>query len=128
MDLINKRKNYARIDRNTRREEIFALLDEVNSDQEDDIDNLMNDSETEFTVDGNLDNEIDSDDEPLSVLIPEANIHVVKISTAETNMEESNVVCEKESKQKSKRKDKEKATKKKSVEFNGKKDLRLNQS
>ena len=123
MDLINKRKNYARIDRNTRNEEIFALLNEVNSDQEDDIDNLMNDSETEFTVDEKLDNEIDSDDEPLSVLMPEANIHVVKISTAEANMEESNVVCEKESKEKSKRKGKEKGTKKKSVEFNWKKGL-----
>ena len=98
MDLINKRKNYARIDRNT------------SSDQEDDIDNLTSDSETEFTVDENLDNEIDPDDEPLSVLMPEANIHVVKISTAEANMEESNVVCEKESKQKSKRKGKEKGT------------------
>ena len=123
MDLNNKRKKYVRIDRNTRSEEIFALLDEVNSDQEDDIDNLMNDSETEFTVDEKLDNEIDSDDEPLSVLMPEANIHVVKISTAEANMEESNVVCEKESKEKSKRKDKEKGTKKKSVEFNWKKGL-----
>ena len=123
MDLNNKRKKYARIDRNTRSEEIFAVLDEINSDQEEDIDNLMNDSETEFTVDENLDNEIDSDDEPLSVLIPEANIHVVKISTAEENMEESNVVCKKESKQKSKRKGKEKATKKKSVDFNWKKGL-----
>ena len=118
MDLNNKRKKYVRIDRNTRSEEIFALLDEVNSDQEEDIDNLMNDSDTEFIVDENLDNDIDSDDEPLSVLIPEANIHVVKSSTAETNMEESNVVCEKESKQKSKRKGKEKATKRKSVDFN----------
>ena len=36
-------------------------------------------------------------------------------------MEESNVACEKESKQKSKRKGKEKATKKKSVDFNWKK-------
>ena len=123
MDLNNKRKKYARIDRNTRSEKIFALLDEVNSDQEDDIDNLMSDSETEFTVDENLDNEIDPDDEPLSVLMPEANIHVVKISTAEANMEESNVVCEKESKQKSKRKGKEKGTKKKSVDFNWKKGL-----
>ena len=118
MNLNNKRKKYARIDRNTRSEEIFALLDEVNSDQEEDIENLMNDSDTEFIVDENLDNDIDSDDEPLSVLIPEANIHVVKSSTAETNMEESNVVCEKESKQKSKRKGKEKATKRKSVDFN----------
>ena len=123
MNLNNKRKKYARIDRNTRSEEIFALLDEVNSDQEEDIENLMNDSDTEFIVDENLDNDIDSDDEPLSVLIPEANIHVVKISTAEANMEESNVVCEKESKEKSKRKDKEKGTKKKSVEFNWKKGL-----
>ena len=121
MDLNNKRKKCVRIDRNTRSEENFALLDEVNSDQEKDTENLMNDSDTEFIVDENLDNDIDSDDEPLSVLIPEANIHVVKSSTAEANMEESNVVCEKESKQKSKRKGKEKATKKKSVDFNWKK-------
>ena len=72
MNLNNKRKKYARIDRNTRSEEIFALLDEVNSDQEEDIDNLMNNSDTEFIVDENLDNDIDSDDEPLSVLIREA--------------------------------------------------------
>ena len=72
MNLNNKRKKYARIDRNTRSEEIFALLDEVNSDQEEDIENLMNDSDTEFIVDENLDNDIDSDDEPLSVLIREA--------------------------------------------------------
>ena len=83
----------------------------------------MNDSDTEFIVDENLDNDIDSDDEPLSVLIPEANIHVVKRSTAEANMEECNVVCEKESNQKSKRKGKEKGTKKRSVYFNWKKGL-----
>ena len=69
MDLNDKRKKYVRINRNTRREEIFALLDEVNSDHEEDIENLMNDSDTEFIVDKNLDNDIDSDDEPLSVLI-----------------------------------------------------------
>ena len=72
MDLNNKRKKYVRINRNTRSEEIFALLDEVNSDQEEDIEILMNDSVTEFIVDENLDNDIDSDDEPLSVLIREA--------------------------------------------------------
>ena len=79
MDLNNKRKKYVRIDRSTRSEEIFAQLDEVNSDQEEDIDNLMNDSDTEFIVYENLDNDIDSDDKPLSVLIPEANIHVVQV-------------------------------------------------
>ena len=35
-------------------------------------------------------------------------------------MEKSNVVCEKESKQKDKKKDKEKVTNKKSVDFNWK--------
>ena len=129
MDLNNKKKKCVRIDRNTRSEENFALLDEVNSDQEKDTENLMNDSDTEFIVDENLDNDIDFDDEPLSVLIPEANIHVVKSSTAEANMEESNVVCERESKQKSKRKGKEKVIKKKSIDFNWKKrpDLKLKQ-
>ena len=63
MDLNNTRTKYVRIDRNTRSEEIFALLNEVNSDQEEDIENLMNDSYTEFFVDENLDNDIDSDDD-----------------------------------------------------------------
>ena len=50
MDLNNKRKKYVGIDRNTRSEEILGLLDEVNSAQEEDIENLMNDSDTEFIV------------------------------------------------------------------------------
>ena len=50
MDLNNKRKKYVGIDRNTRSEEIFGLLDEVNSAQEEVIENLMNDSDTEFIV------------------------------------------------------------------------------
>ena len=120
MDLSNNRKKYVRTDRNTRREDIFAILDEVNSDQEENIENVMHDSDTDFIVDENVDNDIDSDDESLSVLIPEVNILVAKSSTAEANMEESNVVCEKESKQKSRRKGKEKATKKKSADFNWK--------
>ena len=122
MDLNDKRKKYVRTDRNTRSGETFALLDEVYSDQEEGIDNLMNDSDTEFIVDENFDNDVDSDDEPLTALIPEANIHVVKgsscsKSSAEANMEKSNVECQKESKQKSKRKGEEKATKKKSVDL-----------
>ena len=100
MDSNNKRKKYVRIDRNTKSEDIFALLDKVNSDQEEDIENLINDSDTEFIIDENLDNDIDSADKPLGVLIPEANIHIVKSYTAEAKMEESNVVCEKESKEK----------------------------
>ena len=39
MDMNNKRKKYVKIDRETGSDEIFALLDEVNSDVEDDSDN-----------------------------------------------------------------------------------------
>ena len=46
MDLNNKRK---KIDGETRSDKILALLDEVNSDLEDDIDNLMN-SDTKFVL------------------------------------------------------------------------------
>ena len=42
---------------------IFALLDEVNSDLEDDTDNLMKDSDTKFVLEESLENELDSDDE-----------------------------------------------------------------
>ena len=40
MDLNKRRKKYVKIYRETRSDEIFGLLDEVNSDLEDDIDNL----------------------------------------------------------------------------------------
>ena len=47
MDLNNKRKNYVKTDRETESSEMFASLDEVNNDLEDDMENLMNDSDTE---------------------------------------------------------------------------------
>ena len=73
MDLKNKRKNCVKLDRKTGSDEIFVLLDEVNSDLEEDIGKLMNDSETEFVFEESLKNESDSDDEPLNLLVPEAN-------------------------------------------------------
>ena len=73
MDLKNKRKNCVKLDRKTGSDEIFVLLDEVNSDLEEDINKLMNDSETEFVLEESLKNESDSDDEPLNLLVPEAN-------------------------------------------------------
>ena len=78
MDLNNKRKERVKIDRETGSNEIFAWLDEVNSDLEDDIDNLMNDSDTEFVSEESLENELDSDDKPLNLLVSEANYHVVE--------------------------------------------------
>ena len=73
MDLKNKRKKCIKLDRKTGSDEIFVLLDEVNSDLEEDIGKLMNNSETEFVFEESLKNESDSDDEPLNLLVPEAN-------------------------------------------------------
>ena len=41
-------------------------MDQVNSDLEDDTDNLMDNSDTKFTLEEILENEVDSDDEPLN--------------------------------------------------------------
>ena len=46
----NKRKKYNKIDSKTGSVETFVLLDEINSDLEDYIDNLMNDSNTDFVL------------------------------------------------------------------------------
>ena len=73
MNLNNKRKNYVKIDRETGSYEIIALLDEVRSDPENDIDNLMNDSDTEFVLKESLENELNSDDDSLNLLVLEAN-------------------------------------------------------
>ena len=67
-----------KIDRETGIDEVFAFLDEVNSDLEDDIDNLMIDWDTEFVLEESLENELDSDDKPLNLLVPEANYNVVE--------------------------------------------------
>ena len=58
-------------DRETGGNEIFALLDQVNSGVENDIDNLMNDSDTEFVLEKILENELNSEYEPL--YLPECN-------------------------------------------------------
>ena len=72
MDL-NKGIKYVEIDRETVSNEIFALLDVVDSGLEGDLDNLMYDSDTEFVLEESLENELDSDDEPLNLLVAETN-------------------------------------------------------
>ena len=54
MDLRNKRKHYVKIDTVTTSEHVLALLDIVESDEEDKIDNLMNDSDAEFITEGEI--------------------------------------------------------------------------
>ena len=77
MDLSEKRKKDIKIDREIESDAIFALLDEANTDLEDDIDNLMTDWDTEFVLEEGLENELNSDDEPSNLLAPGANYHVV---------------------------------------------------
>ena len=102
MNLNNMRKKIknVKIDRETGSDKFFALLDELNTDLEDYIYSLMDDSRTEFVLEESLENDLDSDDEPLNLLLPEANYHVL-----------SNV------KWKSKGKSKEKEIKSAEIEF-----------
>ena len=44
--VTNARKRYSDIDKNARSEQIYSLLDDIESAGEDDIDNLMNGSDT----------------------------------------------------------------------------------
>ena len=53
-------------------------MGEVNSVLEDDIDNVMNDSGTQFMLEESLENELDSDYEPLNLLVPELSIMLLK--------------------------------------------------
>ena len=71
----NGRKRYCHIDENASSEQIYALLDDVESAGKDDIDNLMNDSDTEFIADEEITQAASTQD--TSLTIPEANLHVV---------------------------------------------------
>ena len=70
---LNMGIKYVEIDRETVSNEIFALFDVVDSGLEGDLDNLMYDSDTEFVLEESLENELDSDDELLNLLVAEAN-------------------------------------------------------
>ena len=79
MNLNNMRKKIknVKIDRETGSDKFFALLDELNTDLKDYIYSLMDDSRTEFVLEESLENDLDSDDEPLNLLLSEANYHVL---------------------------------------------------
>ena len=108
MDLNNKRKKYVKMDRETRSDKIFTLLNEVNSDLEHNIDNLMNNLDTEFVLEESLENDLDSVDDILNLLVPEANYRVVENPSIEKTLNEGSSKAEKEGKGKEKGKLKEK--------------------
>ena len=101
MNLNNKRKMYVQIDRETGNDEMFALLDEVNSDLGDDTENLMNDQNTKFVLEKSFEKELDFDDERSN--LPEVNYHITENPIIEKILEEGSRNKEK-SKKKRKRK------------------------
>ena len=50
MDLKNKKKHHVKIVRTTERDKIYALLDQVEIDEENDLENLLNNSDNEFVL------------------------------------------------------------------------------
>ena len=69
-------KKYFNIDENISSEQIYALLDNIDNDNEEEIDNLINDSDSEFIADEEILPANNTLDTLLTTL--EANIHVVK--------------------------------------------------
>ena len=71
----NSRKRYFHIDKSARSEQIYALLDDVEIADQDDIDNLMNDSDNEFIAEEEITQAGSTQDTSLTT--PEANLQVV---------------------------------------------------
>ena len=69
----NKLKKYIRIESDISNDEFFAMLDEIDSGAESDVDCILNDSDTEFASDKPISKAVhDTHD----ILVPEANVHV----------------------------------------------------
>ena len=64
------------------------MLDEVNSDLEEDVDNVMNDLDMKFELEEDFENELGFDDVLLNLLLPVANYHIAGKPTIENTLEE----------------------------------------
>ena len=73
--MTNGRKRYFHIDENASSEQMHALLDDVEIVDKDNINNLMNDSDTEFIAEKEITQAAST--QGTSVTTPEANLHVV---------------------------------------------------
>ena len=73
--MTNGTKRYFHIDENASSEQIYDLLDDVGSADKDDIDNLMNDSDTKFIAEEKIIKAASTQETSLTT--PEANLHVV---------------------------------------------------
>ena len=75
------------IDEKASSEQMYALLDDVDSDDEDDIENLMNDSDTEFITEEEITQAASTQETSLTT--PEGNLHVVPSDNQSTKKEKN---------------------------------------
>ena len=73
----SNRKKYAQINNHTSSDQIFTLLGNVQSDKEEDIEELMNYSDTEFSANDEDIQNIVPDSDNADILTLEASIHIV---------------------------------------------------
>ena len=78
----NYQKRHFDIDSDASTDQVFTLLDAVQNDNEDEIDQLMNDFDTEFIPPEEI--EITDNPDTVSALTLEANVHVVDQGTTHT--------------------------------------------
>ena len=84
----NNRKIYFNIDSGASAHQIFALFDTVQRDNEDEVDEMINDSDNEFLAPEQL--KLANNQHNASVLTPEANVHVVDKWITYTKERENN--------------------------------------
>ena len=69
----NKRKKYIRIESYISNDELLAMLDRTDSGGGNDVDSILNDSDTEFVNDKPISNMVDDTHD---ILVHEANVHL----------------------------------------------------
>ena len=84
----NKQKWYFHIDKSTSIVHIFALLDTVETDNEDETHELMNDSDTEFIAPEEI--KLTDNPDTASVLTQGTNVHLVDEGSTHTKELEAN--------------------------------------
>ena len=85
-----QQKKYVQINNYTSSDQIFALLDNVQSDEEEDIEELTDDSDTEFFANDEDIENIFPDSDNADILTPEARIHIVKDNEIEQGKNSKN--------------------------------------
>ena len=78
-------------DSSTLTDQIFMLLDTAQSDNKDEIKELMNDSATKFIAPEEI--ELTGNPDNASVLTPDANVHVVHEGTTHNEINEKRKIC-----------------------------------